>query len=76
MVTAGEKPGIGFYFCVQCGHRVYLEIGTDRLPPCGLEMVNPVYLFCDDCLLSILTDDEGSWAKDDFYKKSNSLTKD
>ncbi|WP_323127612.1 zinc ribbon-containing protein [Acinetobacter terrae] len=34
MVTAGEKPGIGFYFCVQCGHRVYLEIGTDRLPPC------------------------------------------
>ncbi|TCB60323.1 hypothetical protein E0H85_06010 [Acinetobacter terrae] len=34
MVTAGEKPGIGFYFCVHCGHRVYLEIGTDRLPPC------------------------------------------
>jgi hypothetical protein len=33
MVTAGEKPGTGFYFCVQCGHRVYLEIGTDRLPP-------------------------------------------
>ena len=32
MVTAGEKPGTGFYFCVQCGHRVYLEIGTDRLP--------------------------------------------
>ncbi|AWL28177.1 hypothetical protein DJ533_06080 [Acinetobacter defluvii] len=34
MVTAGQKPGTGFYFCVQCGHRVYLEIGTDRLPPC------------------------------------------
>ena len=34
MVTAGEKPGTGFYFCDQCGHRVYLEIGTDRLPPC------------------------------------------
>ena len=34
MVTAGEKPGTGFYFCVQCGHRTYLEIGTDRLPPC------------------------------------------
>ncbi|MCX0330325.1 zinc ribbon-containing protein [Acinetobacter radioresistens] len=34
MVTAGSKPGTGFYFCVQCGHRVYLEIGTDRLPPC------------------------------------------
>ncbi len=34
MVTAGEKPGTGFYFCVQCGHRAYLEIGTDRLPPC------------------------------------------
>ncbi len=34
MVTAGEKPGTGFYFCIQCGHRVYLEIGTDRLPPC------------------------------------------
>ncbi len=33
MVTAGDKPGTGFYFCVQCGHRVYL-IGTDRLPPC------------------------------------------
>ncbi|MDQ9834635.1 zinc ribbon-containing protein [Acinetobacter soli] len=33
MVTAGGKPGTGFYFCVQCGHRVYLEIGTDRLPP-------------------------------------------
>lgn len=33
MVTAGQKPGTGFYFCVQCGHRVYLEIGTDRLPP-------------------------------------------
>jgi len=32
MVTAGSKPGTGFYFCVQCGHRVYLEIGTDRLP--------------------------------------------
>jgi len=32
MVTAGEKPGTGFYFCVQCGHRTYLEIGTDRLP--------------------------------------------
>ena len=29
--------------------------------PCGLEMVNPVYLFCDDCLLSILTDDEGAY---------------
>ncbi|SEM00574.1 Zinc-ribbon containing domain-containing protein [Acinetobacter sp. DSM 11652] len=34
MVTAGSKPGTGFYFCVQCGHRAYLEIGTDRLPPC------------------------------------------
>lgn len=34
MVTAGEKPGIGFYFCAQCRRRVYLEIGTDRLPPC------------------------------------------
>ena len=34
MVTAGEKPGTGFYFCVQCGKRTYLEIGTDRLPPC------------------------------------------
>ncbi|MHA3890841.1 zinc ribbon-containing protein [Acinetobacter sp. GXMZU3951] len=34
MITAGEKPGTGFYFCVQCGRRVYLEIGTDRLPPC------------------------------------------
>ena len=34
MVTAGDKPGTGFYFCVLCGHRVYLEIGTDRLPPC------------------------------------------
>ncbi|MEK5753391.1 MULTISPECIES: zinc ribbon-containing protein [Acinetobacter] len=34
MVTAGSKPGTGFYFCVQCGHRVFLEIGTDRLPPC------------------------------------------
>ncbi|MEG2693031.1 MAG: zinc ribbon-containing protein [Acinetobacter sp.] len=34
MVTAGSKPGTGFYFCVQCGHRTYLEIGTDRLPPC------------------------------------------
>ena len=34
MVTAGEQPGTGFYFCVQCGHRAYLEIGTDRLPPC------------------------------------------
>ncbi len=33
MVTAGERPGTGFYFCVQCGHRTYLEIGTDRLPP-------------------------------------------
>ncbi len=30
MVTAGDKPGTGFYFCVQCGHRVYLEIGTDQ----------------------------------------------
>ncbi|RFS36000.1 hypothetical protein DYI81_00420 [Acinetobacter sp. SWAC5] len=34
MVIAGSKPGTGFYFCVQCGHRTYLEIGTDRLPPC------------------------------------------
>jgi len=34
MVTAGERPGTGFYFCIQCGHRAYLEIGTDRLPPC------------------------------------------
>ncbi|MFC6051830.1 hypothetical protein ACFPT0_02965 [Acinetobacter portensis] len=34
MVQAGQKPGTGFYFCVQCGHRTYLEIGTDRLPPC------------------------------------------
>ncbi|WP_081403369.1 zinc ribbon-containing protein [Acinetobacter equi] len=34
MVTAGEQPGTGFYFCVKCGHRTYLEIGTDRLPPC------------------------------------------
>ncbi|MCU4366445.1 MULTISPECIES: zinc ribbon-containing protein [Acinetobacter] len=34
MVTAGSKPGTGFYFCIQCGHRVFLEIGTDRLPPC------------------------------------------
>ncbi|WP_322853459.1 zinc ribbon-containing protein [Acinetobacter sp. ANC 4470] len=34
MVTAGEKPGTGFYFCIQCGRRTYLEIGTDRLPPC------------------------------------------
>ncbi len=34
MVTAGGKPGTGFYFCIQCGHRTYLEIGTDRLPPC------------------------------------------
>ncbi|MGE8541396.1 MULTISPECIES: hypothetical protein [Acinetobacter] len=34
MVTAGSKPGTGFYFCVKCGHRTYLEIGTDRLPPC------------------------------------------
>ena len=32
MVTAGEKPGTGFYFCVQCGHRAYLEIGTDLYP--------------------------------------------
>ncbi|MEG0827863.1 MAG: zinc ribbon-containing protein [Acinetobacter sp.] len=34
MVTAGDKPGTGFYFCIQCGRRTYLEIGTDRLPPC------------------------------------------
>ncbi|AYX86040.1 hypothetical protein EGX84_04840 [Acinetobacter baumannii] len=34
MVTAGEKPGTGFYFCAQCGHRVFLEINTDPLPPC------------------------------------------
>jgi len=34
MVTTGEKPGTGFYFSVQFGHRAYLEIGTDRLPPC------------------------------------------
>ncbi len=33
MVTAGEKPGTGFYFCVQCGHRVYLEIGTESFTP-------------------------------------------
>ncbi|MDD0801410.1 MULTISPECIES: zinc ribbon-containing protein [Acinetobacter] len=33
-VTAGEKSGTGFYFCVQCGYRTYLEIGTDHLPPC------------------------------------------
>ena len=32
-------------------------------------MVNPVYLFCYDCLLSILTGDDGSWAKDDFVRK-------
>ncbi|MDS7935026.1 zinc ribbon-containing protein [Acinetobacter sp. V91_7] len=34
MVTAGEKTGTGFYFCAQCGQRVFLEINTDRLPPC------------------------------------------
>ncbi|MFW1753955.1 zinc ribbon-containing protein [Acinetobacter wanghuae] len=34
MVIAGSKPGTGFYFCIQCGRRAYLEIGTDRLPPC------------------------------------------
>ncbi|PRN28070.1 zinc ribbon-containing protein [Acinetobacter baumannii] len=34
MVTAGEKPVTGFYFCAQCGHRVFLEINTDPLPPC------------------------------------------
>ena len=34
MVTAGEKPGTGFYFCVQCGQRGDLEMGTDRLPTC------------------------------------------
>jgi len=38
-------------------------------------MVNPVYLFCDDCLLSILTDDEGSWAKDDLGRKLSRVYK-
>ena len=31
MVTAGEKPGTGFYFCIQCGQCICLEISTDRL---------------------------------------------
>ena len=34
MVIAGSKLVAELYFCIQCGHRTYLEIGTDRLPPC------------------------------------------
>lgn len=39
MVTAGERYGTGFYFCIQCGHRVHPRVPnalainlTKRLP--------------------------------------------
>ena len=38
-------------------------------------MVNPVYLFCDDCLLSILTGDDGNWAKHDLGRKLSQVYK-
>lgn len=34
MVTTGEKPGKGTYFCKKCGQKVTLDDSTDTMPPC------------------------------------------
>lgn len=34
MSSTGEKPGIGMYFRVKCGQRIFLNDNSDRLPPC------------------------------------------
>lgn len=31
----GEKPGIGYYSCTNCGKILYLNDSTDTLPPCS-----------------------------------------
>jgi hypothetical protein len=34
-LKCGEKPGPGRYVCLNCGEDLYLNEGTDRIPPCA-----------------------------------------
>ncbi len=34
MPTTGAKPGMGTYYCTNCGQAVTLDDVTDTLPPC------------------------------------------
>jgi predicted RNA-binding Zn-ribbon protein involved in translation (DUF1610 family) len=34
MPRTGEKPGVGTYYCTNCGQAVHLDDSSDVLPPC------------------------------------------